>query len=201
MIDRETLIRHGWGAIVSIRETPLLGTGTPNTLAWLWNLAADVLRDAPELRFSAPIDREPWLDAHASREAQIATHPIERVMAICAELKTWDMDLAAQPTQALDKLARRHLGAVAHQALTAMVEAVVESDTITAELRQLVRMAAEAEAGTDDTESFQDAIERSDRINTLREALIACLQASGAAEPEDLARALVANQRRTEAQG
>lgn len=194
MISRDALMLRGWQALAADRDAPFVATGRPRTLVWLWDLAGDVLKNAADLRAYDAAARERWVDTRAGHERKAVVHSIDRVLAICAELKVWDMDLGAVASSQLDKLARMHLSAAAHLALGAMVPAMAEAEVVTPGLRALVQAAAAAGtvAAVSDDSSFQDAIERRARADHFFEALTVYLEGSGITEPEDLARALIA---------
>jgi hypothetical protein len=196
MTSRDHLMTRAWQALASDRDAPFVATGRPHTLVWLWDLAGEILKSGAELRAADAATREQWVDLRAGHEHKAVVHPIDRVLAICAELKVWDMDLGVVSSSRLDKLARRHLAAAAHLALGAMVSAMAEAEAVPSGIRALVEAAAVAEAAavTGDDVPFQDAIERRARADHFFEAVVVHLEGSGIDDPEDLARALIRTQ-------
>jgi hypothetical protein len=195
MISRDALMLRGWRALAADPDAPFVTTGRPRTLVWLWALAGDVLKNAADLRAYDTAAREQWVDVRAGHERKGVMHSIDQVLAICAELKVWDLDLGVVGSSELDKLARQHLSAAAHLALSAMVPAMAEAEMVTPGLRELVKAAAAAEvtAAPRDDVSFQDAAERRARADHFFEAVTVYLEGSGIAEPEDLARSLISH--------
>lgn len=207
-VDRGNLMQRGWEACVSDREAPLLGHA-PQTMAWLWDLAAVVQNNAAVLPTFSAEQLDQWVGDRAAKEAMVPTLPIGRVLAICAELKTWDLDDLAivNPSGALDRLARRHLGAVAQRALRAMAEAVIDYPSGERGLRALLRLAADAalaatakrvKADEPDPDRVIEVLGwRSDRYF---EAVVVYLEDVGVVEPENRARVLIRDEQQRQEQ-
>jgi hypothetical protein len=210
VIDRGALMQRGWEAVVSNREANQLGT-CPQTMVWLWDLAALARNNASVLQAYDVEQVEAWVCDQAAKESLLAAvFEVGRVLDICAELRTWDMDDlgVVNPSGELDKAARRHLCAVTRIALRAMAAAVSAAEFAPPGLAAMVRLAAAAEAvaaveqvrAEADTGSFLDLLgERRRRAGDMFEAITVYLEGEGIAEPEDVARALIAAELRPRA--
>lgn len=196
LTDRSKLMQRGWAACVSDREAQALGR-CPQTMAWLWDLAALVMNNAALLHSFDADQLEAWVGDHAAKEALAPFIPIGRVLAVCEELKTWDMDdlLVVNTSGALDKLARRHMCAVAQIALTAMAEAAVDYPSTSPGLRALLRLVVEAEQAAAKSQSPTLSREKAAtkrRADYLFEAVTVFLEGEGVVDPEDVASVLIA---------
>jgi len=192
--DRSKLMQRGWAACVSDREAHAIGR-CPQTMAWLWDLAALVMNNAALLHSFDAEQLEAWVGDHAAKEALAPFMPIGRVLSVCEELKTWDMDdlPVVNASGTLDKLARRHVCAVAQIALTAMAEAAVDYPSASPGLRALLRLVVEAEALA--SQSLPQSHEESvlgRRANHFFEAVTVYLEGEGVVDPEDVASVLIA---------
>jgi hypothetical protein len=200
--DRSKLMQRGWAACVSSREANAIGA-CPQTMAWLWDLAAIVMNNTALLHSFDAEQLEAWVGDHAAKEAMAPIISISRVLAICEELKTWDMDdlPVVNALGTLDKLARRHVCAVAQVALTAMAEAAVEYPSVSPGLRALLRLTVEAESLASQTLSqSHEASVLGRRADHFFEAVTVYLEGEGVVDPEDVASVLIAVETKRQAQ-
>lgn len=196
MTDRSKLMQRGWTACVSNREARGLG-GCPQTMAWLWDLAALVMNNAALLYSFDAEQLEAWVADHAAKESLASIMPVSRVLSVCEELKTWDMDdlPVVNTSEALDKLARRHVCAVAQIALAAMAEVAIDHQSRSPGLRALLRLAAEAERAAARSQVLPQSREKAAskrRADHFFEAVTVYLEGDGVADPEDVASVLIA---------